>query len=347
MVQEGRMVLTGTKLADRVRQLFLPSDMGKGLWPMDLLVITYAMLTLGFTAVLWHQLANPWSLVTNRITVFILIAVMWGIYRIWPTRLMSFFRISLQMTLLNLWYPETYEFNCIRPNLDHVFAKCDAILFGCQPSLEFSRLCPWEWFCEAVNMGYFSYYPMILLVMMFFAFCRYKKYERASFVVMCSFFIFYFIYIFLPVAGPQFYFWAVGTDTVANGIFPQLGTYFSNHTEMLTAPGNPNGLFYGLVNWAQETGEHPTAAFPSSHIGITLILLYLVYPESKKLFYILLPFSVLLALATVYIQAHYLIDAFAGVLTSIPVFFLSQWLYNVFFNKESGTEHHTVSASRR
>lgn len=346
MVQTGRMAVIKSEWTERFKQLFSPSNMGKGLWPMDLLVIAYGMLTLGFTAALWHQVSQPWSLVMNRLLIFVLIAIMWGLFRLWPTRLMSFLRISLQMTLLNVWYPETYEFNCIRNNLDHIFAQCDATLFGCQPSLEFSRLCPWEWFCEAVNMGYFSYYPMILLVMMFFAFCRYAKYERASFVVMCSFFIFYLIYIFLPVAGPQFYFWAVGPDTIENNIFPQLGTYFSNHTEMLTAPGNPNGFFYGLVNWAQETGEHPTAAFPSSHIGITLILLYLVYPESKKLFCILLPFSILLALATVYIQAHYLIDALAGILMSIPVYLLSQWIYDVFFNKEQTTEHYKVSTSK-
>lgn len=176
-------------------------------------------------------------------------------------------------------------------------------------------------------MGYFSYYPMIVAVMVFFFLCRNNHYEKASFTVMCSFFIFYLIYIFLPVAGPQFYFQAVSPESVENGIFPSLGTYFNHRTDMLPSPGYADGFFCHLVEWAQDSGERPTAAFPSSHIGITFILLYLVHPQSKRFFFILLPFAILLTLATVYIQAHYLVDAIAGILASYPVFRLSEWAY--------------------
>lgn len=193
--------------------------------------------------------------------------------------------------------------------------------------MEFHRSCPWPWFSEAVHMGYFSYYPMIVTVMVFFFLYRNKSYEKASFVVLCSFFLYYLVYLVLPVAGPQFYFWAVSPDLIATGQYPPLGTYFNLHTDMLPSPGNPAGLFHRLVEQAQEMGERPTAAFPSSHIGITLILLLMVYPQSRRLFYILLPFSVLLAMATVYIQAHYLVDAIAGVLTAYPVYRLSQWIF--------------------
>lgn len=136
-------------------------------------------------------------------------------------------------------------------------------------------------FPEAVNMGYFSYYPMIVAVMVFFFLCRNNHYEKASFTVMCSFFIFYLIYIFLPVAGPQFYFQAVSPESVENGIFPSLGTYFNHRTDMLPSPGYADGFFCHLVEWAQDSGERPTAAFPSSHIGITFILLYLVHPAKQ------------------------------------------------------------------
>ena len=186
-------------------------------------------------------------------------------------------------------------------------------------------------------MGYFSYYLMIVAVMVFFFMCQKKQYERASFIVMCSFFIYYLIYICLPVAGPQFYFQAVGVETVENGIFPEIGTYFSQHTEMLPAPGDADGLFFNLVKGAQDAGERPTAAFPSSHIGISFILLYLVYPFSKKMFAGLLPFVVLLTFATVYIQAHYLVDAIAGILTSVMVFNLSNFVFGKGLFKAAST----------
>lgn len=316
-----------------LEQLFKSSGMGNGLWPIEWLALSYSVLTTGFMSVLWSEMDQPLKMLFDRGLIVLLTLALWGLYRWWPSRLMAFIRISVQMFLLGYWYPDTYEFNSIRSNLDYVFARCDAVLFGCQPSLEFSRLCPWGWFSEAVNLGYFSYYPMIIAVMVFFFLFRYQKYEKASFTVMCSFFIFYLIYIFLPVAGPQFYFWAVGPQTIENGVYPALGTYFSMHTDMMTAPGDMSGLFYRLVRHAQEMGERPTAAFPSSHIGITFILLYLVYPESRRFFFILCPFAFLLTLATVYIQAHYLIDAIAGIVVSVPVFYISRWIYDTYFGK--------------
>lgn len=314
-------------------RLLAAAGMGRGLWPIEWLALAYSVLTAGFMSVLWSEMDQPLKMLFDRGLIVLLTLALWGLYRWWPSRLMAFIRISVQMFLLGYWYPDTYEFNSIRSNLDYVFARCDAVLFGCQPSLEFSRLCPWGWFSEAVNMGYFSYYPMILAVMVFFFLFRYEKYEKASFTVMCSFFIFYLVYIFLPVAGPQFYFRAVGPQTVENGVYPALGTYFSVHTDMMAAPGDVSGLFYRLVRQAQEMGERPTAAFPSSHIGITFILLYLVYPENRRFFLVLCPFAFLLTLATVYIQAHYLVDAMAGVVVSVPVFYVSRWIYDTYFGK--------------
>ena len=85
-----------------------------------------------------------------------------------------------------------------------------------------------------------------------------------SFVLVTSFFIYYLIYIFVPVAGPQFYFPAIGFDNVSKGIFPAIGDYFNNNQELLPGPGYQHGFFYSLVEGSQQVGERPTAAFPSS-----------------------------------------------------------------------------------
>lgn len=301
--------------------------MPPGLWPVEWLALAYSALTTAFLFVLWPRMNLPWDMLAGRLCILGLTLLLWRMYRLWPVRILTFVRITAQMVLLCYWYPDTYDFNCTLPNLDHVFARWDYVLFGCQPALEFSRLCPWKWFSEILYMGYFSYYPMILVVMMFYFVCRNGRYVQASFIVMCSFFTYYLIYIWLPVTGPQFYFWAIPSSAIESGCFPALGSYFNGHTEMMPAPGDAGGLFYKLVCQAQEIGERPTAAFPSSHIAITLILLYLVYPQSRRLFYALLPFAVLLTLSTVYIQAHYLVDSIAGIITSYPVFCLSRWIY--------------------
>lgn len=165
-------------------------------------------------------------------------------------------------------------------------------------------------------MGYASYYPMIALVVLFYFARRYNEFQRAAFVVMASFFIYYIIFIFVPVVGPTFYYKAVGVDNIASGIFPQLGTYFNTHQECLTTPGYTDGFFYGLVENAKAAGERPTAAFPSSHVGIsTVCMLLACHTGQRRLAYCLLPFYVLLCMSTVYIQAHYVVDALAGLIT--------------------------------
>ena len=243
-----------------------------------------------------------------------------------PAPLVPLLRTAAQMVWLILWYPDTYEFNRCFANLDHHFAQLDLTLFGCQPALEFSRLLPGSVWSEAFCLGYWSYFPMIALLSLAVLWKGWQQQELHTFktvttTIMTAFFLYYAIYIFLPVAGPQFYFQAVGIDEIVQGHFPALGSYFSSHTEMMPSPGNPDGLFYRLVSSAQATGERPTAAFPSSHIGISTILLVLARRHVPRLLIILLPLWALLCCATVYIQAHYLVDAIAG-LISAPIILL-------------------------
>lgn len=87
--------------------------------------------------------------------------------------------------------------------------------------------------------------------------------------------------------------------------FPAIGDYFNNNDILLPGPGFDHGFFFNLVEASQEVGERPTAAFPSSHVGISTIVMIMAYRVNKKLCYFLAPFYVLLCCATVYIQAHY------------------------------------------
>ncbi len=133
-----------------------------------------------------------------------------------------------------------------------------------------------------------------------------------------SFIIYYVIFIFVPVAGPTFYYHAVGLSDIAKGVFPPMHDYFNYCTDCLPTPGYTDGIFYHLVEDAKAAGERPTAAFPSSHVSISTVCMLLAWHSgNRKLTYTLLPFYIFLCLATVYIQAHYLIDALAGLVTGI------------------------------
>ena len=245
-----------------------------------------------------------------------------------PCRLTLFARILGQLALLSWWYPDTYEFNRHFPNLDHLFARWEQELFGCQPALLFSRAWSHPVFSELMDLGYAVYYPMIAAVVFYFFGWCHERFGRASFVILTSFFLYYIIYVGLPVTGPQYYYKAIGLEQVERGEFPDVGDYFASHQEALPSPGYPEGMFYQMVASAHDAGERPTAAFPSSHVGVsTILMLLLLSAGQRRLLFILLPFYVLLCLSTVYIQAHYAIDVFGGWVSALLFYFLLSFVY--------------------
>jgi len=303
----------------------------RGLYAFEWAVMAYMLLTLVVILFTWTKLVNPVSMLWGRFHFVAMTVALWVVYRLFPCRVTMFLRVVGQMSLLSWWYPDTYELNRIFPNLDHLFATWEQQLFGCQPALLFSQAVSHPVFSELMDLGYASYFPMMLVVLAYYFFCRPKELARASWVVLASFMLYYVIFVFLPVTGPQYYYGAIGLDQVARGIFPDVGDYFMHHSERLTSPGWTDGLFYHLVEHAHEAGERPTAAFPSSHVGISTVLMLLsMHTRSRRLTFVLLPFFLLLCVSTVYIQAHYVIDAIAGFFTGIAFYYLFWWMSRKF-----------------
>ena len=112
-----------------------------------------------------------------------------------------------------------------------------------------------------------------------------------------------------------------------------IGDYFIHNRELLPGPGYTNGFFYHLVEGSQQAGERPTAAFPSSHVGVSTILMIMAWRGSKILFACLVPFYMFLCCATVYIQAHYLVDAIAGFISAFILYYLVNYMFKRWFSK--------------
>ncbi len=78
-----------------------------------------------------------------------------------------------------------------------------------------------------------------------------------------------------------------------------------------------------MLDIVHNAGERPTAAFPSSHVGVTTVIMLLAaHTRSKGLFFSMLPFYIIMCFATVYIYAHYAIDSIAGLLTGIVIYWV-------------------------
>lgn len=206
--------------------------------------------------------------------------------------------------LMGAFYGETAVLNTFLFNkIDDFLIDADQFIFGFQPSIIFSDKYGSILFSEIMYLGYFSYYIMPLGAFIYFWLKKRACFVEFTTIVLSSYFIYFLIFVLLPAEGPQFYFSAPENQIEAKGFF-----------------GN-------IVKTIQKYGEAPTAAFPSSHVGICLIILSLLFKYTRRLFYIYLPFSVLLFFSTVYIKAHYFIDVIAGILSAPIVFYGGKFLY--------------------
>lgn len=336
-------------MLDYIKGLFaLERKPRKGLLPAEWVVIIYLVATSVLMIIMLPRLYEPWCMTWLRLKVVGVTLLFWLVYRMRPCRLTLFLRIFFQMLMLAWWYPDTYEFNRSLPNLDHLFARWEQDLFGCQLALLFSQAIPHPLFSELMDLGYAAYFPMIAIVTIYYFLARYEQFGRASFMIITSFFAYYIIFIALPVTGPQFYYAAVSVEDIAHGVFPNVTDWFATHQDVLESPGYKDGFFYNIVADAHEAGERPTAAYPSSHVGIATILMLLAWNNaphgkgrgkkrgkgsSRWLFWVLLPFYVLLCLSTVYIMAHYVVDVLAGWISALLFYFIINSAYRALNRK--------------
>lgn len=294
-----------------------------GFMAPELAQFAYAIFTCVIIMITWTKIDDPSALLWQRVSFLSGTIALWLVYQLWPCRFMILLRIVYLLLMLGTWYPDTYEINKSFGSLDHVFALMDQDIFGCQPSLLFSQYFPSPVVSELMYMGYESYYLFFVVTTIYLYFRSYQQIEKVTLILFGGFYICYCIYDLLPVTGPQYYYLAAGVDNIAQGHLPDIGNYFASTTECLQAPGWQDGLFYKLCHAVHETGERPTAAFPSSHVAIATVVMCIVARMRmwRWLLSLAIPYA-FLCMATVYIYAHYAVDAFAGFAFGIALFFL-------------------------
>ena len=216
----------------------------------------------------------------------------------------------LVFALMTFLYKETAMLNTlIFPKIDEFLSNLDQNIFKFQPSIEFSKHFNSLFLSELFYFGYFCYYLLPLVVLGILYKFLPQKIEEFGFILITSFLLYYFIFIIIPAEGPQFYF-----------------TFPDNYIEA-------QGIFGNAIKLIQKNGEAPTAAFPSSHVGISWIVIFWLYQNFRKSVKYFLPFVILLMFSTVYIKAHYFVDVVAGFLTAPIVFFLTFKFYK-FLNRK-------------
>lgn len=198
----------------------------------------------------------------------------------------------------------------INPNdVDRLLIKIDNFLcFGSTPSL-------WtEWLVNPVltnimNISYMSYFAIIPAVGFIFYLLRYYDvkyyiYFRTYILAILLACLFGYIgYNLFPAVGPQY-------------------TLASLYTVDLS--GNVHKTVSEVIDLLRVSRD----CFPSLHVTHIHLGLIFTYKYYKKFFFVVLPFSISLYIATIYLRYHYLIDLIPGFLLAYFCFYLAKKINN-------------------
>ncbi len=180
-------------------------------------------------------------------------------------------------------------------SLDPALIRLEQWIFGCQPSIEWSRAWPWPWFHELMEFAYFTYYFLaaayVWLLMRAPGLPSDRRWDALrDFVrdLSVTMLICYTFYTLFPAWGPKYF---------------RLG--------FIDVGGGP---FTAIMRHIHENGAILGAAFPSSHVAASLVPWWHTWQRFPRHRWWMTTLFVLLCMSTVYNRYHYVVDVFAGLL---------------------------------
>ncbi len=184
-------------------------------------------------------------------------------------------------------------------DLDGLFVKWDMALFGVHPTLWLEGIMH-PVLTEYLQIVYSTFYFLpIVLGLLLWRRRNWEGFQAAMVGVVTAFYLSYLGYFAFPALGPRF--------------------------EIAHLQSRPlEGLW--LTHWIRDCLDElellQRDAFPSGHVGVSLLVLYYAWRYCKGAFppYLLIVAS--LVFSTVYLRYHYVVDVLAGVLLAL----VSGWL---------------------
>jgi membrane-associated phospholipid phosphatase len=171
---------------------------------------------------------------------------------------------------------------------DDLVIGWEQAVFGGQPSRDWAAAQPELWLSEPLHLAYLSYYFIIFVPpLLLFLRGRRDAFRFGVLALMLSFFLHYLFFIYFPVQGPRY--------------------LFDPHGGILA-----DGVFYRMAHAVLEAGSSQGAAFPSSHVGVSVTQTLVVLRFMPRMAPLLAVLTLGLALGAVYGGFHYAIDAVAG-----------------------------------
>lgn len=178
---------------------------------------------------------------------------------------------------------------------DRIVLGWEHALFGLQPAREWIRWSPSVWLSWVLHLFYLAYYPITVGTPIALSVTgREAATRRTVATIAATFYICYVVFLVFPVVGPRLVLPAADNAATRTLI------------AQLTA-----GLLENAAAWG--------AAFPSSHVAVSVAATVAALGEWRALGLVLVVPTALLTLGSVYGQFHYGVDALAGLALGLAV----------------------------
>jgi membrane-associated phospholipid phosphatase len=188
---------------------------------------------------------------------------------------------------------------------DDLFEAADLAIFGFQPAREFSRSLGSPPLLNEIMFGAYFFYFAFMVYSVWIPFFRGDRAEgeRQVFAIVATMAPVLVWYLLFRVQGPKYW-------------LPDLRESWYD--------GIKGGLFVRLFQHSLAKATLSGAAFPSTHVILTLTTLAFAYRNDRRFFALYVPVAVLILCSTVYIYAHWAVDILGGALIAAalpPLFY--------------------------
>jgi len=211
-------------------------------------------------------------------------------------KFISFLRLFYPQAFLVLFFTESIMLSSqVFGGFSHdaAFAAADQWLFGFQPAREFHKAFEASALVNELMYGAYFIYFVLLIVTPWLAWLlgRAEEARRFLFISVVAMVTLSTFYIFFRVQGPKYW-------------FEDLRQSWYN--------GIPGGLFVSFFQGLFSTAVLSGAAFPSTHVAMTAVTVYIACKIDRRLLAPYLVASFFILASTVYIYAHYFVDILGG-----------------------------------
>ncbi len=272
--------------------------------PVDLSTVIYLLL-LSFVILFFHEGIDGWGwyVLVHLGAVLIILGMIrmaegnggWlGLVRHWyPVAI--FPPLFAEMNdLVNIIFPFWANTWLIR--LDHA-------LFGVHPTVWFERVAT-PALTELMVIFYLFYYFLIpAAALPLYLRKKRRAFDGLMFNISLAFYLSFIGFLIFPAVSPRV--------TLAQ---LQVGPL-------------QGGWLLGILGWVQGFGGIYGGAFPSSHVTVAFATLLSSYRYQRRVFWLLLPFVLGLAVSTTYCRYHYAVDAIAGALLGMAAVVIGHKLF--------------------